>query len=376
MKKLFPLFVIALMIAASACQPKNKYTITGTIANADSGMVYLAKPVGRTIDMLDSAQVVDGKFTFTAKEAGEVELVALNFNGKYFAQFLLEPADFNVTAYADSLAMDVTKLEGSEVNDIFNTYLNEMYQLSALMRKYNQDYTAARVLKSEERQEEVRVNAEASQEKFRFFTKNFVKEHNNSVVATFIIQTQLLRNLDLDEVEKLTNQLTGAATENNPYYAQLTEGIAEMKTQKEAQDAVSEGKPAPDFTLPTPDGTAVSLSDFRGKYVLLDFWASWCGPCRKENPNVLAAYKKFNSKNFDILAVSLDKDKAKWEEAIEKDGLPWTHVSDLKFWQSEAAALYGVKSIPASFLIDPNGVIVAKNLRGAELEKKLAELLN
>ncbi|MFV0553728.1 MAG: redoxin domain-containing protein [Mangrovibacterium sp.] len=376
MKKLFPFLMLALTIAASACQPKNSYTITGTIANADSGMVYLMKPAGRNLETLDSAQVVNGSFEFAAQELGEIELVALRFNERqFFAQFLKDAAKFKITAYADSLTMDATQIEGSEVNDIFNSYLDEMYRFSAEMQKYNADFRAATVIKNEEKQKEIRFNAEASQEKFLYFSKNFVKEHHNSVVASFIICNQLFQSLEIDEVSKLTEQLSGAAIENNPYYTQITEALEQKKAQEIAEEAVAMGKTAPDFTLPTPDGKEVSLSDFRGKYVLLDFWASWCGPCRQENPNVLAAYNKYHSKNFDILAVSLDKDRAKWVEAIEKDGLPWTHISDLKFWQSDAAKLYGIQSIPASFLIDPNGVIVAKNLRGAELEKKLAELL-
>ena len=123
------------------------------------------------------------------------------------------------------------------------------------------------------------------------------------------------------------------------------------------------------------DGKTVTLSSYKGKYVLVDFWASWCGPCRGENPNVLAAYNKFKSKNFTILGVSLDENKDAWKKAVDKDGLPWTHVSDLKGWKSDAAAIYSVHSIPANFLIDPTGKIIAKSLRGAELDSKLAELL-
>ncbi|MES2809852.1 MAG: TlpA disulfide reductase family protein, partial [Bacteroidota bacterium] len=137
------------------------------------------------------------------------------------------------------------------------------------------------------------------------------------------------------------------------------------------------GALAPDFTQPDADGKLIKLSSFKGKYVLIDFWASWCGPCRAENPNVVKAYQKYKSKNFTILGVSLDRpnDKEGWLNAVKKDGLEWTQVSDLKYWSNAAAALYYVQSIPANFLLDPNGKIIAKNLRGTDLDDKLAEVL-
>ena len=140
-------------------------------------------------------------------------------------------------------------------------------------------------------------------------------------------------------------------------------------------EKVQVGSEAPDFTLPDVDGNLVSLSSFRGKYVLVDFWAAWCPDCRKENPNIVSAWEKYKNKNFTILGVSLDRNREQWLAAIEKDKLPWTQVSDLKYWSSDAAVLYCIRWIPMSFLIDPEGKIVAIGLEGEELHNKLEELL-
>ncbi len=145
--------------------------------------------------------------------------------------------------------------------------------------------------------------------------------------------------------------------------------------QQEFTGGLVMGALAPAISQPTPEGQTVSLSSLKGKYVLIDFWASWCGPCRAENPNVVAAFNKFKDKDFTILGVSLDDNKEKWMEAIKKDGLAWTHVSDLKKWESIPARDYGVESIPTNFLLDKEGRIIARDLRGPALEAKLAEVV-
>jgi peroxiredoxin len=163
--------------------------------------------------------------------------------------------------------------------------------------------------------------------------------------------------------------------QGNIFFDQLAELVGQQERQLKMESAMAPGGMAPEISLPNPAGNVVSLSSLRGKYVLIDFWASWCKPCRIENPNVVKLYNKYRSKNFEIYGVSLDKSKEQWEQAIREDGLQWIHVSDLRFWQSAAAQLYNITSIPHTVLVDPEGRIVAKNLRGQQLENTLAELL-
>ena len=196
----------------------------------------------------------------------------------------------------------------------------------------------------------------------------FIEKRQSSAVSAFLIAATIQLNDDIFLTEKRMNSLKPSALENM-YGIYLKETIAEAKI-----NAV--GSMAIDFTQADTSGNPVSLSSFRGKYVLLDFWASWCGPCRQENPNVVANFKKFSAKNFTVLGVSLDRpgQKDRWLQAIYKDNLTWTHVSDLQFWNNAVAQQYRVQGIPKNWLIGPDGKIIAKDLRGPALEQKLCEI--
>lgn len=212
-------------------------------------------------------------------------------------------------------------------------------------------------------------NFTALQTEQKAILKTFIQQNKASLVSLDALRAFGGPSPSYAEVMPLFNGL--AATVQN------TSNGQDYKTSIEKLKATSIGSIAPDFTQNDPTGKPVTLSSFKGKYVLLDFWASWCGPCRQENPNVVKAYNQYKNRNFTILSVSLDRPNGKdaWLQAIKDDGLTWNHVSDLQFWNNQVAKLYSIQSIPGNYLIDPAGKIVAKDLRGEELEQKLAQLL-
>lgn len=359
--------VIGLVIVLSliACQgTKDKFSIKGTIAGVETGKVYLQKVVDGHPQSIDTAEVVDGKFEFTGKmEVPDFRILRLN-EQDYFAQFFLENSKIKVVASKDSLLS--TKITGSPSHDIFKTYLDEVEKMNKELVKIQEKYQSAMASGNGDEAKKAEIDYNAFMENNKVFTKNFVKEHNTSAVAAYITLVQLSSQIESAEMDSIVSKF--------PQEINQSEYVIRLKEIADGMRKTAVGVMAPDFTMNDPEGKPIQLSSLRGKVVMIDFWAAWCGPCRRENPNVVKLYKQYHDKGFEILGVSLDDKKEDWVKAIQDDQLAWLHVSDLQHWQSSAARLYAVNSIPQTFLLDKDGKIIAKGLRSEQLAAKLNEL--
>ncbi|WP_293665850.1 TlpA disulfide reductase family protein [uncultured Parabacteroides sp.] len=326
MKRLAVTALVALTLASCQETPKG-YVINGEVAGMPEGKIYLKSFRNKMFFDVDTAEVKDGKFTFK----GEVDQPLL-------FGLATENMDYPVQLFVENTTMDVKIGDDGETITVQNSPINTVFQENA-DKVFEDGYDI----------------------------DSLIAKYPDSPAAAFYLYRYFTYQLPLDDL-KATRARISPALADCPYVKDLDGIIKQLEN-------VQIGKTAPEFSLPDTAGVSVSLSDFRGKYVLLDFWASWCPPCRRENPNVVKAFNEYKDKNFTIIGISLDKDKSKWLKAIADDNLTWTHLSDLKYWDSEIPALYGVRGIPANVLLDPDGVIIAKNITGEDLHQKLKEVI-
>lgn len=359
------------ILFVSIAQTPIKFTIKGTLKGKSKySKIYLHHKWNNEFKS-DSAVLTNNTFTFKGITR-EINMYWINFDRNPLAlpnaPFFIDQPSITIEAHTDSLYN--AKIKGGKEQNYFIEYRTLMKnfgtQQQSLYQKYNEALQRNDAITVNQIQEEfTKLN-----EKVKNTLKELIKTHPSSPVSGYIIYQEFNNNpnISVTELEEVVSYLDKNF---------LNTKFGKLAQQKLMQiNGTAIGKKIMEFTQNDPDGKPVNIRDFEGKYVLIDFWASWCGPCRMENPYVVAAYNKYKDKGFTILGVSLDQNKNAWLKAIEKDGLTWTHVSDLKGWSNEVAKAFGISSIPQNILIDKNGIIIAKNLRGEALEKKLSEIFN
>ncbi len=362
------IWIWTLAISMLGCQTvpdANKYVISVDIQGLDDGYAYLQDRIAGLMVNVDTARIEDGKFTFTG-QIENPELYYLSIDGiRARLNLFLENSKIDITIDAENPS-EYT-VSGSKSHDIFSGINKITSEYDETLRGLQQQISSAEEQDDMAMANELREHYVLTEGLRRQAVRAYIAEYPSQPAAVYIAIRQLAHGLDASELADILS-IFNESLEGTRYYDDLQERITIL-------ERVAIGKDAIDFTLPDSEGKEVSLSDFRGQYVLINFWASWCPYCRVENPHLVNIYESYQSEDFEIIGVSLDREKEVWLKGIEEDGLLWPQVSDLQGWNSGPAASYAVRSIPQNVLVDQNGIIIGRNLDSYELEEKLSRLL-
>ncbi|HJA84611.1 MAG TPA: AhpC/TSA family protein [Candidatus Bacteroides avicola] len=364
MKKFTYLLATAALLAA--CSGNQGYTVKGSVEGAaDGDTVYMQAREGRQLVKLDSAVITNGEFQFKGTKADSLAdvryLTYKSGENSLAMDFFLENGNIQI-----HLSTNDDAATGTPTNDayqVIRAQVNELTKQMSAIYKSLSDSTL-----TDEQREEASKNIEATEEKMMGVMKEGITNNITNAAGIYLLK-QNFYYMDVEDLDPLMAQIPAAYAND--------ETIIRIKDNVEKMKATAVGQKFTDFEMQTPDGKAVKLSDYvgKGKVTLIDFWASWCGPCRREMPNLVEAYKKYKNKGFEIVGVSLDRDAEAWKNGIKQLKITWPQMSDLKYWDCEGAKLYAVSSIPHTVLVDGEGTILARGLHGEELQEKIAEAL-
>lgn len=366
------LLVFLYSILASCQNSYDGYAITGNVKDIENGkMIYVSQIDANTQPkIIDSVTIENGEFSLDLTNVDTPNLSFLTipgYNGN--VMFISENETINFEIYKDSL--QDSKVSGGKENQIFTQYLDHFKELNQRMMQLRRELSqqlsttrdSATIMHLQQEEEEIRL-------KDLNFKKTLIKENPDAFVSVLALTDMMSIGAPASEVREHYEMLSPELQE--------TSFGTNLKTSLDKRSATEIGSKAPQFSGPNPEGQELALKDLMGKVTLIDFWAAWCKPCREENPNIVRVYNKYRDQGFNVVGISLDREdqRGRWLQAIEDDNLDWPQISHLQYWNEPIAQLYGIRAIPAAFILDENGVIVARDVRGPELEKKVQELLS
>ena len=370
MKKLF-CFSVMLLLYVSACNTleKNTFIVEGTTDLPNGKKIYrvVANTNGQPM-RVDTTEVMNGKFELSG-EVDQIDVKFLFIEGEQAnSAFILEEGYIDIRLYKDSL--NAADIGGTPSNIDLQNYRMQTQTMAKDMNAIVQEIQEANALGDNLLVQDLQEQYNQTKTALSIYEKDFLRTNVDSYISTLIMERFLAqKELPMSEAKAIFNTYTDRIRSSKS-------GLKISNLINAPINPTAIGEIAPLFEGPTPTGGRIALESLRGKVTIIDFWASWCRPCRIENPNLVRLYNRMHDKGLEIIGVSLDRNKASWERAIADDGLTWNHVSNLKYWADPIAQLYQVRGIPAAFVLDREGRIVAKNLRGAQLDAKIEELLN